>query len=180
MPPGDCVSNQKHQWPPDRDHNNCGCDGKLNHDNKYHGLDENKRLAGRYVSDETDLSGPPEAFIMGLMNNLLGGQPTRDSDAYVDLTEVEQNGHGEQASMQVHVAEISEKQDVIAIKDAVYDGDLVVADITRLRTNDRTADHIIEELRQVAEEVTGDIVKKGDDQLIITPNAVKINREKLD
>ena len=117
---------------------------------------------------------------MGLMNNLLGEQSARDTDAYVDLEGVDQNGDGQRVSMQVHIAEIAEQSDVIPIKDAVYDGDLVVADITRLRTNDRTADHIVEELRQVAEEVQGDIVKKGDDQLIVTPSAVKINREKLE
>lgn len=117
---------------------------------------------------------------MGLMNNLLGENTTRDTDAYVDLEGVGDDGAGDRVSMQVHIAKIAEKQDVIAIKDAVYDGDLVVADITRLRTSDRTAEHIIEELRQVAEEVQGDIVKKGDDQLIVTPSAVKISREKLE
>ena len=83
--------------------------------------------------------------------------------------------------MSVHVAKIDGQQDVIAIKDAIYDGDLVVADITRHSTQDRTAEHIIDELRQVASEVSGDIIVKGEegDQLIITPAGVKVSREKL-
>lgn len=81
--------------------------------------------------------------------------------------------------MTVHIAEISGQQDVVAIKDAVYDGDFVIADITRLRTQDRTVEHIIDELQQVAREVDGDIVQKGDDQLIVAPTGVTISRQKL-
>jgi hypothetical protein len=81
--------------------------------------------------------------------------------------------------MQVHIAEIASQRDVIAIKDAVYDGDFVIADITRLRTQDSTTEHIVDELKQVAGEVDGDIVQKGDDQLIITPTGVNISRQKL-
>jgi len=81
--------------------------------------------------------------------------------------------------MTVRIAEISDQQDVIAIKDAVYDGDFVIADITRLRTTDRTVQHVIDELQQVAAEVDGDIVQKGDDQIIVAPTGVVISREKL-
>ncbi|MFB6174218.1 MAG: cell division protein SepF, partial [Halobacteriales archaeon] len=65
------------------------------------------------------------------------------------------------------------------IKDAVYDGDLVIADITRLRTDDSTVERVTDELRQVAREIGGDIVQKGDDQLIVTPTGVSISRQKL-
>jgi len=81
--------------------------------------------------------------------------------------------------MQVHIAEIGDQSDIIPIKDAVYDGDFVIADITRHSTSDRTIEHIIDELRQVAREVDGDIVQKGDDQIVITPTGVSISREKL-
>ncbi len=116
---------------------------------------------------------------MGLMNKLLGDNRSRDIADYAELKATVPEGKATEASMNVHVAEISDKQDAIAIKDAVYDGDLVVADITRLRTEGPTTEHIVDELRRVADEVGGDIVKKGDDQLIVTPTGVKISREKL-
>jgi SepF-like predicted cell division protein (DUF552 family) len=81
--------------------------------------------------------------------------------------------------MQVHIATIGGQQDVIEIKDAIYDGDLVIADITRLRTEDTTVERITDELQQVAREVDGDIVQKGDDQLIVTPTGINISRQKL-
>ena len=116
---------------------------------------------------------------MGLMSKILGGRGSRSTEDYVELDLDDFESVASEAAMQVHIAEIDGQPDVIDIKDAVYDGDLVIADITRLRTQDSTVEHVIDELRQVAREVDGDIVQKGDDQLIVTPTGVKISREKL-
>jgi SepF-like predicted cell division protein (DUF552 family) len=117
---------------------------------------------------------------MGFMDKLLGGERgSRHTDDYVELTIDDFDVDGEEAGTQVRIAKISDKQDVMAIKDAVYDGDVVVADITRHTTQDRTMEHISDELKQVAREVGGDIVQKDDDQLIITPTGVSISRQKL-
>ena len=117
---------------------------------------------------------------MGFMSKILGGRDERSTEDYVqlDVGDFDAAVSGD-AAMQVHIAEVEGQADAIDIKDAVYDGDLVIADITRLRTEDRTVEHIVDELRQVAEEVGGDIVQKGDDQLIVTPTGVQISREKL-
>jgi SepF-like predicted cell division protein (DUF552 family) len=117
---------------------------------------------------------------MGFMSKILGGRSERSTEDYVqlDVGDFDAAVSGD-AAMQVHIAEVDGQADAIDIKDAVYDGDLVIADITRLRTEDRTVEHIVDELRQVADEVGGDIVQKGDDQLIVTPTGVKISREKL-
>jgi len=104
---------------------------------------------------------------------------TRATEDYVELTAGDLQVDDVQADMQVRIANIGEKNDVIEIKDAVYDGDIVVADITRHTTQDRTMEHITDELKQVAREVGGDIVQKDDDQLIITPAGVSISRERL-
>jgi len=114
---------------------------------------------------------------MGFMDKILGAEG-RTVEDYVELDLGDVDG-GTASQFDVHIAEIGNQEDVIAIKDAVYDGDLVVADITRLRTSDTTMERVTEELRQVAREVGGDIVQKGDDQIIVTPSGVGISREKL-
>ena len=114
---------------------------------------------------------------MGFMDRILGGKEKTTGD-YVEL-DLDDVAAEVEARVQVHIAEIDGQEDVIAIKDAVYDGDIVIADITRLRTQDRTTEHVIDELRQTAKEVGGDIVQKGDDQLIVSPAGVAISREKL-
>jgi len=117
---------------------------------------------------------------MGLMSKILGGGGTRTAEDYVelDVDDVATESGGE-AAMQVQFAEIAGQSATMEIKDAVYDGNIVIADITRLRTKDRTVEHVLDELRQVVQEVGGDIVQKGDDQLVVTPTGVNIGREKL-
>ncbi|ATW87469.1 hypothetical protein halTADL_0668 [Halohasta litchfieldiae] len=117
---------------------------------------------------------------MGIMSKILGGTDQRNAEDYVELDlDSFETAAADSAGPALRIAEVAGRQDVIPIKDAVYDGDLVIADITRHSTKDRTVEQIIDELRQVAEEVNGDIVQKGDDQLIITPTGIKISREKL-
>ena len=116
---------------------------------------------------------------MGIMSKIVGGDGQHSTDEYLDLSVegIEPSRGG--AGMSVRIATISERQDVVDIKDAVYDGDLVIADITRHTTTDETMRHIVESLRQVAEEVDGDIAQKGDDQIIVAPTDVAVAREKL-
>ena len=116
---------------------------------------------------------------MGLMSKILGGNNSHSTEDYLELDLDDFDTVSGDAAMEVHIAEVAGQADAIDIKDAVYDGDLVIADITRLRTEDRTVEHIVDELRQVAQEVDGDIVRKGDDQMIITPTGIRISRKKL-
>ncbi len=116
---------------------------------------------------------------MGFMSKILGEGPSGSVGNYVELDLDDFEDVPDETEASIHIAEIGGQQDVIAIKDAVYDGDIVVADITRLRTQDTTVERITDELQQVAREVNGDIVQKGDDQLIVTPTGVNISRKKL-
>ncbi len=113
------------------------------------------------------------------MSKILSGGDNHTTEDYVELDLDDFDTARGEAGMSVRIATIGDKQDVVSIKDAVYDGDLVIADITRHTTSDSTMEHIVDDLRQVAEEVDGDIVQKGDDQIIITPTGVAVSREKL-
>mgnify|MGYP000539587672 CR=1 FL=1 len=116
---------------------------------------------------------------MGIMSKILGGGGTHSTEDYVELNLDDFDTARADAGMSVYFAEISEQRDAMAIKDAVYDGDLVIADVTRHATSDTTMEHIVDDLKQVAREVDGDIAWKDDDQLIVTPGSVGISREKL-
>ena len=114
---------------------------------------------------------------MGLMSKLLGSSASTEDYVELDVNDFDTSGSA--AAVQIRFAEISEKTDVIDIKDAVYDGDIVIADIIRHTTTDRTMEQIIDELKQVANEVGGDIVQKEDDQIIVAPGGIAISRSKL-
>ena len=114
------------------------------------------------------------------MSKILGGGGNRSTEDYVTLDlEEDFESAASAGNVTVHIAEIGGQQDVIAVKDAVYDGDFVIADLTRHSTSDSTTERIIDDLRQVAKEVDGDIVQKGDDTIIIAPTGIKISRQKL-
>jgi SepF-like predicted cell division protein (DUF552 family) len=117
---------------------------------------------------------------MGITSKLIPGRRGRSTDDYVELDLEDFDTDRGEARMQVHIAEIREQRDIIPIKDAILDGNMVIADITRLSPSDSVVSHIIDDLDQVVRQVDGDIVQKGDDQLIVTPASVKISREKLD
>jgi SepF-like predicted cell division protein (DUF552 family) len=117
---------------------------------------------------------------MGLMSTIFGESGgSRRTEDYVELSANGLPMDEVGARSNIHIARIGDKTDVIDIKDAVYDGDIVVADVTRHSTQDRTMEHIIDELQQVVKEVDGDIAQKDDDQIIITPTGVQISRERL-
>jgi len=115
---------------------------------------------------------------MGLMSKILG-ESSRNTGDYIELSAGDLATEDVEAKMQIKIAKIGDKTDVIDIKDEVYDGNIVIADITRHSTQDRTMEHITDELKQVAKEVHGDIVQKDDDQLIIAPTGVSISRERI-
>ena len=116
---------------------------------------------------------------MGLMSKIFGEGASRQTGDYVELSADGLAVDDVDAKVEVRIANISDKTDVIDIKDEVYDGNIVLADITRHSTKDRTMEHITDELKQAAREVGGDIVQKDDDQLIITPAGVRISRERI-
>ena len=86
---------------------------------------------------------------MGLISEILGGREHRELGDYAELDAEDAPTGDAEATMHVRVAEVGDKQDALEIKDAVYDGDLVIADITRMRTKDDTTEHIVDDLRRV-------------------------------
>lgn len=113
---------------------------------------------------------------MGLFDR---GQDPESPEDYIELEVPETAAIGGGGERSVHIAVITEQRDVLAVRDALYDEDVVIADIGTLTTSGPQVEHIIDELRQTVEELGGDMVKKGDDQLIMTPSGVSISRRKL-
>ncbi|PSQ23258.1 hypothetical protein BRD01_06945 [Halobacteriales archaeon QS_8_65_32] len=117
---------------------------------------------------------------MGFMDRLVGGQGQRGEPAdYVELDIDDFEASATETGTRIHVAKIDSTRDVGPIKDAVYDGNIVIADISPRATRDRTMERVSAELQQVAEEVGGDIVQKDDDQLIITAAGTSVARKRL-
>jgi len=122
---------------------------------------------------------------MGIFDNVFGGKkdtPTAD-DAYMplDLQNYEgKAGEREMATMFVKIACVTDIKDCPRIKDEVYNGNIVIIDITKLKLDKIMFDRVMGDIRAVAHDVNGDIIGLGDQRyVIVVPTGVRISREKL-
>jgi SepF-like predicted cell division protein (DUF552 family) len=65
------------------------------------------------------------------------------------------------------------------IKKEIYAGNIVMVDIAGQKRDKSGLDRAIAELKKTVEDVSGDIAGIGDDLVIIVPNGIKIDREKV-
>ncbi|WOF15204.1 DUF552 domain-containing protein [Methanoplanus sp. FWC-SCC4] len=109
-------------------------------------------------------------------------QPDESDYMELDLASIETSGSGSgsPASMYVKIATINELRDTPRIKDEVYNGNIVIVDIGRLKMDKITYERVLKDLRDVAMDVNGDIVGLGDQKyVILTPMSVKVSRDKI-
>jgi len=119
---------------------------------------------------------------MSIVDKLLGKQGTkRKANEYeeLDLEQYEQEANEGSVNRQIHIAEVHGQEALMDTKDLIYDGDIVLVDITHFSPEDKRFENIVQDLRQVAKEVGGDIVQRGNDQLIVTPGGVAVSRDKI-
>jgi len=117
---------------------------------------------------------------MGLLEKLIG-KPERVMPAdyeELDLSEYESEIAGEAATY-VKVAEIAGLNEVAEVRRQVYEGNIVIADIAFLKHDKLTLDRILRDLKQLAEDINGDVVGLGEDYVIITPTGIKVDRNKI-
>jgi hypothetical protein len=98
---------------------------------------------------------------------------------YVDLTTYTPPPTARKAGMEVRVAEIDRFEDVRDLSSYVYDGDMLIIDFTPIANDELTMRRVISELKQLTQDVGGDLAGVSQNLLLVTPRGVKINRRKL-
>jgi SepF-like predicted cell division protein (DUF552 family) len=116
-----------------------------------------------------------------LIDRIFGSRQHAEPDEYLelDLGEYEEVVEEEPAGTYVKVAELINVSNLTSLKDEVYKGNIVIIDIAHIKQDRVTLDRVVKELRQVATDIHGDIAGLGDDQIIVTPMSIKIDRKKL-
>ncbi|MEF8880056.1 MAG: cell division protein SepF [Candidatus Thermoplasmatota archaeon] len=119
---------------------------------------------------------------MGIVNKIFGEKRKGNVEGYVDLEKyVENQGKGqkEAANMYVRVGEIQRYEDLKDFTDYVYGGNVLLLDFTPIADEEVILKRITNELKELAEEVNGDIAGIGNNMMIIAPEDVKVDRRKL-
>lgn len=107
-------------------------------------------------------------------------QPVPESEKFIDLGDIDIEGldlEGGAAGMELRVAEINTFEDLGPVVDEVYDGNLVLVDISALSTDETAMRRIANELKSVARDVNGDVAGVGKNMLAVTPTGVYVNRD---
>ncbi|MDN7024738.1 DUF552 domain-containing protein [Methanoculleus sp. FWC-SCC1] len=121
-------------------------------------------------------------MVKKIFDSILGKGSQKSDEDYMelDLASYEGTSEGEPASMYVKIATIADLKDTPRVKDEVYNGNVVIVDIGRLKMDKITFERVLKDLRDVARDVNGDIIGLGDQKyVVITPMSVKVSREKI-
>ena len=98
----------------------------------------------------------------------------------LDIGPYEEILEGEEpAEMYVRVAQLTTPNELPELKKEVYDGNILMIDISHIKNDKSVSERAVRDLKQVAADVHGDIAGIGDNQIIVTPSGVKIDRTKI-
>lgn len=104
----------------------------------------------------------------------------KKKEEYIDLEEYDIGiTKEEEAKMYVKVAEIQRYDDLKDFAKYVYEGNLLILDITPVSVDDIELERIMNELKRIVKDINGDIAGLDRNHFIVTPTGVKIDRRKL-
>ena len=119
----------------------------------------------------------------GLLKRLkTDSSPVPESEKFIDLGDIDIEGLELQSAaggMELRVAEVNTFEDLGPVVDEVYNGHLILVDISALSTDDTAMRRVANELKSVARDVNGDVAGVGKNMLAVTPTGVFINRDVL-
>ncbi|MDK2826452.1 cell division protein SepF [Methanolobus sediminis] len=118
-----------------------------------------------------------------IVNKLFGGSSksstTEDEYTELDLTKYEEVMDDEPAETYIRVAELTNLNELTALKKEIYDGNIVMIDISNIKVDKLLLDRALKDLKEVVMDVHGDIAGIKEDQVLVTPTGIKIDRSKI-
>ena len=110
-----------------------------------------------------------------------GSKETSNVEEYqeLDLSEFEDSLLEENGGMSVRIAELTGLEVLNELKKQVYDGNILIIDVVPSKNDKMLFDRVVKSLKQVAIDVNGGIAMVKDEQVIVTPGGVRINRQKI-
>jgi len=115
------------------------------------------------------------------LDTLLGKSSPSSEDDYMDLDlEAFEEAEAGAPALFVKIATVGDIKDSPRVKDEIYNGNIVIVDIAKLKADKIMCERVLKDLKEVAKDVNGDIIGLGDQRyVVITPNSVKISRDKI-
>ena len=110
-----------------------------------------------------------------------GTGPTNNVDEYteLDLGKYEEVLDEEPAETYIRVAELTNLNELPGLKKEIYDGNILMIDISNIKSDKLLLDRALKDLKDVVVDVRGDIAGIKDDQVLVTPSGIRIDRSKI-
>ncbi len=119
----------------------------------------------------------------GLLERLIGSGKKAKSEVEeyqeLDLSEFEEGFKDEPTNMFIRVAELSGLDVLPELKKQIYEGNVIFIDVSPAKHDKLLFDRAIKDLKLVVNDVHGDIAMVKEDQVIVTPRGIRIDRRKL-
>lgn len=118
-----------------------------------------------------------------IIDKLLGGSSRNTTSVEefpeIDLSKYEEVMEEVPAETYIKIAEISNTNQVGALKQEIYNGNILMIDISNIKGDEFLRDRVLKELKDVVIDVHGDIAGVKGNTVIVTPTGIKIDRSKL-
>ncbi len=109
-----------------------------------------------------------------------GGNTNAGDYLDLDIEEYEADMMDEEGvKLYIKTSELTGLYDVPELKKEIYAGNILILDISLARQDRVLVEKAIKDLKLAAFDVGGDIAGIGDDQVIIAPEGIRIERKKL-
>ena len=118
---------------------------------------------------------------MGFGSKIFGDKKTGTAEEYVDLENYSNSASDQPrgAIMKVGIGEIQNYDDLKSLSDYVCGGNVLILDFSHISQEEVILKRITNELKQITNDINGDIAGIGNNLMIIAPKDVKIDRRKI-
>ncbi|MCL2141577.1 MAG: cell division protein SepF [Methanimicrococcus sp.] len=123
---------------------------------------------------------------MSFLKKFLGSSDSKQQDdysAYIDLDkfekDIDKDPSAEPAETYIKIAIFTHFDQITTLKKEIYDGNILIVDISNIKSDDRLRNHLFNELKDVVLDVHGDIVGMKDNNILVTPTGIKVDRKKI-
>ena len=96
---------------------------------------------------------------------------------YIDLSDYDSPTEKAAKSF-VKIAEIEKYDNLREVTNYVYDGDIIIIDISAVADDEEELKRITQDLKQLTYDINGDVAGLGKELILVTPRDIKIDRTK--
>ena len=100
-------------------------------------------------------------------------------EKYIDLGKYEGTDMMDEKGAFVKMAEIKGFQDIRSLTSMMYQGHIMLLDITSIANDELEIKRITSELNRVVDDINGDLCGVNRNLLLVTPRGIKIDRERI-